>query len=181
MLSDNVKDILGYEGLYAVTDDGKIYSHSRVVKASHGSTQLRKGRWLKPELTKAGYQMVSLSRDSKVKKYLVHRLVASAFIDKNKDKIHVNHIDGNKSNNHASNLEWCTPSENISHGYDSGLIKKGEKASWSKLTESDVIKIRNSTGLSQRELGEMYGVSQAAIYFILKEKCWRGVNGRSVT
>lgn len=177
MLSENAKDIHGYEGLYAVTDDGRVYSHSKVVRSCYGSTQLRKGRWLKPEITKAGYQMVSLSCDGKVKNHLVHRLVASAFLDKNKDKIHVNHIDGNKSNNHVSNLEWCTPSENTSHGYDSGLIKKGEKASWSKLTESDVIEIRKSTGLSQRKLGEIYGVSQAAIYFILKEKCWKGVNG----
>ncbi|ENX5461682.1 NUMOD4 domain-containing protein, partial [Escherichia coli] len=49
MLSENAKDIPGFEGVYAVTEDGRVYSHSRVVKAAHGSTQLRKGRWLKPK------------------------------------------------------------------------------------------------------------------------------------
>jgi hypothetical protein len=50
MLSEKAKDIPGFEGVYAVTEDGRVYSHSRVVKAAHGSTQLRKGRWLKPKI-----------------------------------------------------------------------------------------------------------------------------------
>ncbi len=63
MLSENAKDIPGYEGLYAVTEDGRVYSHSRVVKAAHGSTQLRKGRWLKQHENNKGYLYLPLSVD----------------------------------------------------------------------------------------------------------------------
>lgn len=59
MLSENAKDIPGFEGVYAVTEDGRVYSHSRVVKAAHGSTQLRKGRWLKPKINQEGCFIIS--------------------------------------------------------------------------------------------------------------------------
>lgn len=76
-----------------------------------------KGKIIKPKLQNNGYYVVWLSKDGKVKPYTVHRLIAKAFIKEIKGSNYVNHIDGNKKNNNVSNLEWCTPRENITHSY----------------------------------------------------------------
>ena len=82
---------------------------------------------LKTFINDKGYEIVSLWLNGKDKKFRVHRLVADAFIPNPENKAQINHIDGNKLNNHADNLEWSTHSENISHRYYSlglGLMRK---------------------------------------------------------
>lgn len=69
-----------------------------------------------------GYCKVCLTKDGKRRVLSVHRLVALAFIPNTHCKPHINHIDGVKTNNHMSNLEWCTPGENVRHAYQAGLI-----------------------------------------------------------
>lgn len=76
------------------------------------------------------------------KNYLVHRLVATKYIPNPDNKPQVNHIDGNKENNHVSNLEWVTPQENKTHAKNHKLVAVGEKINHSKLTEEDVRFIR---------------------------------------
>ncbi len=73
---------------------------------------------------KNGYEQLNVSVDGKTKSFLVHRLVAIEFVPNPDGKPQVNHIDGVKLNNDWTNLEWCTPSENIKHGIDLGLIPK---------------------------------------------------------
>lgn len=73
---------------------------------------------------KNGYEQVNLTVKRKTKSFLLHRLVALEFIPNPDNKPQVNHIDGIKLNNDWKNLEWCTPSENIKHGIDLGLIPK---------------------------------------------------------
>lgn len=97
------KDIKGYEGLYQVSNFGRI---KRVTT----------GRILKGRKDSKGYLMVNLSKNSIVSNKIIHRIVAQAFIPKPENKPQVNHIDENKSNNVASNLEWVTAKENINHG-----------------------------------------------------------------
>jgi hypothetical protein len=100
------KDIDGYEGLYQVSNFGRI----------------RRGERLKtPHVDHGGYLTVWLSKHSKMKCLKVHRLVASAFIPNPAGKKTVNHIDGNKQNNCVTNLEWATHSENIIHANKTGL------------------------------------------------------------
>ena len=111
------KPVSGYEGLYEVSNTGKIRSIERMtVVGRRGS-----GRELRQYLTPYGYLEVSLSNKGKVSHKKVHRLVADAFCEKSDGQDEVNHIDGDKQNNYASNLEWCTRRENTIHAYRNGL------------------------------------------------------------
>ena len=110
----NIKDIVGYEGLYKITSDGKVYS-------------LYSHRYLKAHIDGCGYERVKLYKNHKGIQYDIHRLVAEAFIPNPENKEQVNHIDGDKQNNKASNLEWCTNTENQRHRIDVlGKDCKGE-------------------------------------------------------
>lgn len=111
-----MKDIKGYEGLYAVTEDGKVFGYKR-------------GRYLIPQTTDGKYFRVKLSKNGKTKTYLIHRLVAEAFIDNPDNKPCINHIDENGLNNHVSNLEWCTYKENNNHGNHNKKIAEAAKKS----------------------------------------------------
>ena len=97
------KDIEGYEGLYKVSNHGEVWSE-------------RKQGLLKKGKCATGYYSVSLYKNKKQKIFFVHRLVAINFVDNPLGKPCVNHIDENKTNNHFSNLEWCTHKENSNWG-----------------------------------------------------------------
>ncbi len=109
-MTEEWKDVEGYEGLYQVSNFGKIRSIYRYK------------RELKPLYTNSGYIQAQLCKDKTVKAVLVHRIVANAFIPNTENKPCINHKDGNKHNNHISNLEWCTFSENEKHSYK--VLKK---------------------------------------------------------
>ena len=115
------RDFEGYEGYYQISGDGRVRSIDRVVIGADGKTYHYKSRILKQVKARDGYMAVQLFRDSRCKTYKIHRMVALTFIPNPNNKPEVNHIDGDKSNNHASNLEWCTRSENIKHAVDHGL------------------------------------------------------------
>lgn len=106
------RDIEGYDGLYQVSNCGRVKS------LNYG----REGRILKASL-KSGYPFVQFGKCGR--QIYVHRLVAKAFIPNPDNKPEVNHIDGNKTNNHADNLEWGTRSENNVHAVRLGLMKSG--------------------------------------------------------
>ena len=103
MIKEVWKDIEGYEGLYQVSTLGRVKNS-------------RSGRILKGGKHKAGYHQVILCKNGKVKYYLVHRLVAQAFIPNPQNKPQVNHIDEDKENNYVENLEWVTIKENLNYG-----------------------------------------------------------------
>lgn len=109
------KDIEGYEGLYQVSNFGRVKS---LNKYHHKREQI-----LKPNLKSDGYYETSLSKNSKPKWVRTHRLVAQAFIPNPENKPQINHKDGNKLNNCIENLEWVTNKENIDHAIAMGLEK----------------------------------------------------------
>ena len=109
------KPIIGYEE-YEVSNKGRIKRLAYYKTVCKGSKQFCEERILKPQMRKFGYQAVTLSHNSKVKSFLIHRLVATAFIPNPKNLPQVNHKDENPSNNNANNLEWCTQEYNSNYG-----------------------------------------------------------------
>ena len=134
-----------------------------------------KERICKQSRLQNGYLTVSSLQGSKFGA-LVHRQVAAAFIPNPDVKPQVNHKDGNKENNHVSNLEWSTGSENVRHAHNTGLKEavRGSDNGQAKLTESDVVQIRNSSE-TQRVLAARYGVSKKQISRIKRRLLWRHV------
>jgi hypothetical protein len=110
------KDIKGYEGQYQISNKGRVYSIPRIIKKSNGKTQFVRGRILKAYIKQHKYLEVNLCINGKGKWYLVHRLVAEAFIPNPNNLPQVNHKDENKLNNNVDNLEWCTPKYNTNYG-----------------------------------------------------------------
>ena len=111
------KDIEGFEGLYQISNTGKVRSLDRWTRCGMFGKSFWKGKELKAGKGSHGYYSVALGKESKFKSYLVHRLVAKHFVDGYKHGLEVNHIDLTKTNNHANNLEWVTPSYNTKHGW----------------------------------------------------------------
>lgn len=113
------KDVVGYEGLYQVSNMGMVRSIDRYVNAGGMMNQnrlsLKKGKILNCSPTKRGYTRVSLSKESKTKQELIHRIVAFAFLNKVEGKINVNHINGIKQDNRVCNLEFVNQRENVLH------------------------------------------------------------------
>lgn len=128
-----------------------------------------------------GYMYVSLIINGKRKNYTIHRLVAETFVPNPNNLPTVNHIDGNKLNNHYSNLEWCTIKYNHEHALRIGLEKgiDGEKNPHCKLKENDIYKIREDYEKSNlkgyafyRLYAKKYGVSDESIRNIVKRITW---------
>lgn len=100
-----MRDIPGYEGHYAATSCGKIWSHKRQ-------------RFLKPEIVHNGYERVCLCKDSECRKWRVHTLVALTYLDNPNNYTEINHKDENKRNNCIQNLEWCSHQQNINYYWE---------------------------------------------------------------
>lgn len=167
-----VKDIPGYEGLYKATTHGEIVITERRIW--NGKVMaLCKSKTMNTRIGNHGYKNVDLRKGGERKTRLVHRLIAETFISgKSLTRIQVNHIDGDKLNNAVSNLEWCSPKENVKHAMDIGLVNETTRAS--KLTPSSVHEIRElySDGVSQAMLGIIFHVSHRTIHDIVKGKTW---------
>lgn len=117
------KDIHGYEGLYQVSNLGNVKSLHYGKKTDHLNWKNQPPRLLRQKVSTSGYLRVELYRPDSRKNFYVHRLVALAFIPNCENKNEVNHIDGNKLNNNADNLEWVSRSENQVHALKMGLNK----------------------------------------------------------
>jgi transcriptional regulator with XRE-family HTH domain len=135
-------DVTGFEGEYAISNTGKVWSYRRKIM-------------LKLQKNKRGYLLTKLGSYER-KSCRVHRLVAEHFIDNPERKPHVNHIDGNKLNNNAKNLEWCTTQENSRHAWYNGFYELREGI-------NELREIRKKKGLTTGQLAKKVGVSQAYI------------------
>ena len=134
------RPVVGYEGLYEVSNTGRVRSLDRYVKTCYGSYRLHKGKVLSPGIRPDGYLVVSLQ----YRMFRVHRLVAEAFLPNPDNLPQVNHKDEDKSNNRVDNLEWCDSKYN--NNYGTARIRAKETA----------IKNGYCTGLSKEEYRKKY-------------------------
>lgn len=155
------RDIDGYEGLYQVSNMGRVKSLER--KNSYGRTV--KERILKPAPTKNGYLIVSLYAGGKQKPLTVHRLVCKAFHNNPDNKPDVNHINEDKTDNKACNLEWCTRKENCNHGSRNKRVTKARSKPVAQYAQDgELIKVWASTMEVERQTGFRHGyICQSAL------------------
>lgn len=151
---------------YTINTDGQVFSdNSGLMK-----TRNRAG---------TNYQIINFQMvNNKKKTFRLHRLVLMAFQPvKNMDSLEVNHIDGDKTNNKLENLEWCTPSENQQHAFNTGLQKarRGSKSNFSKLSKEDIKKIfiLREQGYTQQKIADEIGCTRSNISYILNKKTWQ--------
>lgn len=141
------KDIKGYEGIYQVSNLGRIKSLERNIKTKRYNKNglTIKEKILKPVNNSWGYQVVVLFKNSNRNPQFIHRIVCNNFIENPLNKPEVNHIDGNKKNNNVNNLEWCTSHENGIHAWKIGLLddfcRKKCKENLQKAIEKNKIKV----------------------------------------
>lgn len=164
---------------YKVSSDGEIKSVSGICFVQGNYHEYKRNRLQKPHENKFGYLRVSLSINNSPKEFLIHRLVAGAFIENPLNKPCVNHKDGNKHNNSVNNLEWCTYSENTRHAISTGLLRHAhgeQKPKSSKLKESQILeiyKLNRLGNLYHREIAEIFKVSRKCIGDILIGRNWK--------
>lgn len=125
------RDIKGYEGLYEISNEGKVRSTDRIIVGKSRWGGLRKMRFNGKEITQFkgnnGYMKVTLSKDGKLKSKDVHRLVYEAFNGEIPENLQVNHIDENKTNNSIENLNLLSPKENTNYGTGIERMKKSKQ------------------------------------------------------
>ena len=175
-MTEEWKDVVGFEELFQVSDLGRIFSK-------------RSNRLLKQHRAKSGYMQIATKIKGVGKCFKVHREVAKAFLEEPKGcsleysksncygVADVNHIDGDKSNNHKSNLEWASRSENITHYYkeiatEESNISRSKKLS--VMTDDGVRAIRKmyATGLSERSVAAKLGIPRGRVTSALKGYKW---------
>jgi len=172
----------GYEGLYEVSDLGRVKRIGKAARTGKGrGGGARIGLILKPQKRKGGYIAVQLWKDGEQKQFLVHCVVATAFLGPAPVGKEVNHDDGNKKNCAVSNLEYLTRAENMKHAYRTGLraapvVQTGERHHNAKLNWANVRTIRRRyepgiCGLS--ELAREFGVDHTTIYSVVHQQTWR--------
>lgn len=173
------RPVVGYEGLYSVTSDGRVWSLPKKSRTE--------GRRLKSALSRGGYPYVCLFKQGggrQIKNRTIHRLVAEAFLPRIDGKDHVNHLNGTKNDNRLCNLEWCTPSENKLHAWRTGITKAhpNQQAASSrnisahnrtrrKLSPVDIARAADmaARGHTHASIAPKFSVSRRTVSRVLKE------------
>lgn len=153
------KDVVGYEGIYQVSNLGNV----KRILLSKGVKIKANGNILTPTKDSSGYLQVRLLKNGKRKHYSHHRLIAEYFIPNPNNYLFINHINGIKTDNRIENLEWCTHSQNIIHAYSTGLInqpKGNDSKKTKKIIDIETGEIYPSVSTLSLKLGVNKGTLQ---------------------
>lgn len=153
------KDIAGYEGLYQVSNLGRVKSLERVGYQG----RIVKERILKFGKNGSGYYVVNLCKNANRKTFQIHRLVAKLFIDNKQEKPQINHKDENKTNNVVSNLEWVTAKENINYGSRTNRTSKSKSKRIKVIYQDDTYEFWDSA----TEFEKSFGIGRGCINNVL--------------
>lgn len=157
VLNEEWKTIKGYEGLYEVSNMGRVHS----LVGWNGHRYVKREKMLSPYVQKVSgnYKrlIVKLTKDKKKKDFKVHRLVALTFLPPIDGKLDVNHIDGDTFNNKVCNLEWCTQKENVNHAIRIGLREIID------IPDEQLIDMYVTQRMSLRDIAENFGVAATTI------------------
>ncbi len=156
------KPIPDFEGYYSVSNLGRVRSEARVVEHKVKSKQTLRERILKAGTLKNGYLFVVLCRNGQKKTFLVHRLVAMAFLEKSENKEQVNHINNIRYDNRLENLEWCTRSENMQHATKQGR-SGGQKVAITEEVIQEMYKLLDQ-GLTLHQVAASIGVGHMTVW-----------------
>lgn len=171
------KDIPNYEGLYHVSNMGRIKCLTHIVNFK--TSQRRLEHIHKPSLLKNGYCAIILSQNAKTEHFLIHRLVAISFLQNDNKFLYVNHKNSNRQDNRVENLEWCTQKQNVQHGIKYGFFKTtwNENNYKAKLKNIDIPIIKEclNNGISYRKLANQYGVAISTIFRIKHGISWKNI------
>ena len=162
------KSIDGFEGIYEISNLGRVKSLAKTGSVYTGKGKPRKEYTINETIVKGWsqeYQVVDLRKAGKSHSKKIHRLVAEAFIPNADNKSQVNHIDENKFNNRIDNLEWVTPKENVNHG--TGIARR------SKTQKKRVIALKGESKITFESIGEAaetLGVDRSCISHTLSKR-----------
>jgi len=147
---------------YFITVDGKVFNQNDMRMKTHTDRD--------------GYELLSLKIGNRYRTTRVHRMIGLMFLIKEDGKDFINHIDGNKSNNHIDNLEWCDVKHNNRHALRTGL-RVGQNGGMNKLTDEQVVEVFNlrNSGLKHSYIADYFGVSRTAITLVLSRASYRHV------
>ena len=163
-IEEQWKDIKGYEGIYLISNRGRVLSLYRYKERARGTSgYFINTRELKKSITTTGYESVGLVKDGKTKTHKIHRLVAKHFVANPFNRDVVNHIDGDYLNNNADNLEWCTTAENCLHALDEGLKRSFD------IDKNSLEYLYLTKNMTPGEIGRLFGLSRAPIDAKLEE------------
>lgn len=168
--------VVGYEGLYEVSNHGRVRSLERTCGDRWGNQRRVRQRVMVLYTNRGGYLQVGLHREYRQKTRTVHRLVAAAFLGPT-DAAVVRHLDGSRDNNHASNLALGSHQDNIDDRTSHGTTARGEGNARAKLTSRAVRQIRaeHASGAPMIALAERWGVTYSSICRIASRKTWKHI------
>lgn len=172
------KSVLGYEGFYEVSNNGRVKSLTRMVRYRGRQSRTAPGRMLRPRRDKDGYSRVVLSRDGRSKPIVIHCLMLEAFVGPRPGGFYGCHDNGDNSDNRLSNLAWKTPKQNADDRDRHGNTLRGSKQWLSRLTEDDVLAIRKRyvpNLVTYAEIAKDYGVQAVTISHVIKRRSWNHV------
>lgn len=165
------KEVVGYEGLYEVSNRGNVRSFCRTPK----------GKILKPGTDTKGYYFVNLYKDKKANTQRVHRLVLAAFVGEHPDgKPECCHNNGVRTDNRLENLRYGSRQDNVDDTVVHGTKVYGERVGSVQLTAANVLQIRKDYAtkkFSQQELADRYGVERKTITFVVRGETWKHIGG----